>query len=155
MILFIEIHSVASSLFIGAMSLVVNRIQHDERIRNIECDISFIILFSKYSLELKKWNSFFYAASIHYSPLGTAEQAQNRRSTFHCSVTLSVGTNMATLLPSLSSDEEDNLEMQRNADEESLGDEVNEEFEFGGVLVRRQILSRLVLFCVFFLCWYY
>lgn len=49
---------------------------------------------------------------------------------------------MADLLPSLSSDEEDNLD----ADEESLNDDINEDFEFGGILVRFRHLNVLFLF---------
>jgi hypothetical protein len=40
---------------------------------------------------------------------------------------------MATLLPSLSSDEEDNVKAQE--DDQVSDDEVNEDFEFGGILV--------------------
>jgi hypothetical protein len=46
---------------------------------------------------------------------------------------------MATLMPSLSSDEEDNGKVQEN--ETTSDDEVNEDFEFGGILVRRDLDS--------------
>jgi hypothetical protein len=40
---------------------------------------------------------------------------------------------MATLLPSLSSDEENNINEEDSEDEK---DEVNKDFAFGGILVR-------------------
>jgi hypothetical protein len=42
---------------------------------------------------------------------------------------------MATLLPALSSDEEDNTKALEEKDDVSSGDEVDEEFSFGGILV--------------------
>jgi hypothetical protein len=64
---------------------------------------------------------------------------------------------MATLMPSLSSDEEDNvpangkkeiIESDDNGD--SSDDEVNEDFEFGGLLVsRRDDFLDLFPFCSF------
>jgi hypothetical protein len=42
---------------------------------------------------------------------------------------------MATLLPSLSSDEEDNSKSNALEDEGESEDEVDAEFEFGGILV--------------------
>jgi len=43
---------------------------------------------------------------------------------------------MATLLPSLSSDEEDNVLQNESDDEDDNADEVNHDFSFGGILVR-------------------
>lgn len=57
---------------------------------------------------------------------------------------------MATLLPTLSSDEEDNGKPSNFADddeESSEGDEIVESFEFGGILV------RLVLLLLWLLVW--
>jgi hypothetical protein len=42
---------------------------------------------------------------------------------------------MATLLPALSSDEEDNTKALEEKDDVSSDDEVDEEFNFGGILV--------------------
>lgn len=42
---------------------------------------------------------------------------------------------MATLLPSLSSEEEDNNKVLEEKDADSSDDEVDEEFDFGGILV--------------------
>jgi hypothetical protein len=42
---------------------------------------------------------------------------------------------MATLLPALSSDEEDNTKALEEKDDVSSDDEVDEEFSFGGILV--------------------
>jgi hypothetical protein len=47
---------------------------------------------------------------------------------------------MATLLPSLSSDEEDNVKAQE--DDQVSDDEVNENFEFGGILVSTRTLDE-------------
>ena len=59
---------------------------------------------------------------------------------------------MATLLPSLSSDEEDNVPangkkeiIESDDDGDSSDDEVNEDFEFGGLLVSQRD-DFLVLF---------
>ena len=54
---------------------------------------------------------------------------------------------MATLLPSLSSDEEDNNKNTNEAEKDISDDEVDGDFEFGGILVSISIFWMVIHLC--------
>lgn len=63
-----------------------------------------------------------------------AEKAKSKARAVTSVCNVDNGT-MATLLPSLSSDEEGNNKALKEKDSDSSDDEVVEEFDFGGILV--------------------